>query len=114
MRNAESSGTRISVSNATLKGLKGALKMGTVLAVLKILPEDVDVELEKVKNKIVSNLPEKYKYHDSKIEPFAFGLNQLKISFTMEDSEGGTEPLEQFIKSIKGVGEVNVEHVSLI
>ncbi|MHA1754002.1 MAG: elongation factor 1-beta [Candidatus Odinarchaeia archaeon] len=88
--------------------------MGTVLAVLKILPADSEVHLEYIRNKIFEELPEKFKYHDSKIEPFAFGLNQLKMSFLMEDSEGGTEALEEFIKSVKGVGEVEVEHISLV
>ncbi|MHA1410029.1 MAG: elongation factor 1-beta [Candidatus Odinarchaeia archaeon] len=88
--------------------------MGTVLALLKILPEGTEVDLEKVKQEIIDSLPSKFKYHDSKIEPFAFGINQLKMSFTMEDSEGGTEALEDFIKKINGVNEVEVEHVSLI
>ncbi|MHA1835705.1 MAG: elongation factor 1-beta, partial [Candidatus Odinarchaeia archaeon] len=79
-----------------------------------ILPADSEVQLESIRNKIIEELPEKYKYHDSKIEPFAFGLNQLKMSFLMEDSEGGTEALEEFIKSVKGVGEVEVEHISLV
>jgi elongation factor 1-beta len=88
--------------------------MGTVLAVLKILPENPEVDLERIKTKIMESLPERYKYHDSKIEPFVFGINQLKMSFTMEDSLGGTELLENFIKKIDGINMVEVEHISLI
>ncbi len=88
--------------------------MGKVLTVLNIIPENQDVNLNSVCEKIKSSLPDNIKYHDSKIEPFAFGVNTLKISFLLDDSEGGMDILEKLIKNIDGVGEISVEHLTLI
>lgn len=88
--------------------------MGKVLAVLKIIPEDTNANLNGIADEIKKNLPEKIRYHDSKIEPFAYGLDILRISFIMDDNEGGTDNLESMIKGLEGVGEVEVEHLTLI
>ncbi|WEU39683.1 MAG: elongation factor 1-beta [Candidatus Odinarchaeum yellowstonii] len=88
--------------------------MGKVLTVLNIIPQDQDVNLNRLCEKIKSSLPKNIKYHDSKIEPLAFGVNTLKISFILDDSEGGMNILEDLIKNIEGVGEISVEHLTLI
>ncbi|MEM2109835.1 MAG: elongation factor 1-beta [Candidatus Odinarchaeota archaeon] len=88
--------------------------MGKVLAVLNIIPQDPNVNLTVVSERIKSKLPSNIKYRDSKIEPLAFGLDTLKIGFILDDSEGGTDQLEELIKNIDGVGEVTVEHLTLI
>ncbi len=88
--------------------------MGKVLAVLNIIPQDQEIDLNNICDKIKHSLPDNIKYHDSKIEPFAFGVNTLKISFILDDSEGGMDILEELIKNIDGVGEISVEHLTLI
>lgn len=83
--------------------------MGNVAISLKIMPTSPDIDLEKIKNEISKTL----KIQDSKIEPVAFGLNTLKILIITPD-KGGTEEIENKIKSIKGVAEVHVDSVTLI
>jgi len=83
--------------------------MGNVVVKLKIMPSSVDVDIEKLKKEIEKRV----KVQDSKIEPIAFGLKALKIIVIIPDSEG-TEKLENKLKVIKGVEDVDVESVTLL
>lgn len=86
--------------------------MARVIAVLKVLPSDISVDLEALKNKIAESLPEGYDIRDHGIEPIAFGLKALKLIVEFpEETEGGTATLEQVIRSLDEVQEVEVETV---
>lgn len=86
------------------------------MALLRVLPADVDVDIEKLRKRIeeaIAKLGQGYMLQSYRVEPIAFGLNALKILILMrEETEGGTYSLEEAIKSIEGVGEVEVEFVS--
>jgi len=84
--------------------------MGDVAIALKIMPKSPEVDLEKIKEEISS----KVKVQDSKIEPLAFGLNVLKVMIVRPDTGGGTDDLENMVKEIEGVENVEVENVTLI
>ncbi|MHA1583569.1 MAG: elongation factor 1-beta [Candidatus Baldrarchaeia archaeon] len=88
--------------------------MGKVLTVIKILPESVEVDLKQLLEDIKKNLPENAEFKDSKEEPIAFGLKALRIAVVVPDAEGGTDILEEIIKNVKGVGQVEVEHATRI
>jgi len=80
--------------------------MGEVIIVLKVLPDDpasfakVKKELEKLKPKRLEE------------EPIAFGLKALKFTTIIPDEGGKQDELEEKVRSIKGVGDVEVTHVS--
>jgi elongation factor 1-beta len=74
--------------------------MGGVIAIIRLMPESVDVDLEKLKKTIRSEIPA---VQDIAEEPIAFGLKALKIAAIVGDDEGGTEPLEQALAAIDGV-----------
>jgi elongation factor 1-beta len=82
--------------------------MGNVAVELKIMPESPDVDMEKIKLEI----SKKIKLQDSKIEPIAFGLKALKILVIVPDKETGD--LENKLKSIKGISEVETESATLV
>jgi elongation factor 1-beta len=82
--------------------------MGNVAVALKIMPESPDVDMEKIKLEI----SKKIKLQDSKIEPIAFGLKALKILVIVPDKETGD--LENKLKSIKGISEVETESATLV
>ena len=82
--------------------------MGNVAVELKVMPESPEIDLEKVKDEI----SKKMKLQDSKIEPLAFGLKQLKILVVIPDGETGD--LEGKIKEIKGVSQVETGSVTLV
>ena len=89
--------------------------MAKLAVIVKVLPEDVNVNLDELVSKIKKKLSEKYELKDYRKEPIAFGLQALLISVIMpENVEGGTEELEKIIAGVSGVGEVSVEYVSRI
>ena len=83
--------------------------MGKVAMNIKIMPSSPEVDTEKLSEEIKKDLEVK----DLKIEPIAFGLKAVKVLVIVDDSEG-SEEIENKIKSIDGVGEVEVESVTLI
>jgi len=86
--------------------------MARVLVVMRILPEDVNIDLEELKERIRNSLPEGYKIARHDIEPIAFGLKALRLYIIMpEQTEGGTEPLERLVNEVEGVSQAEVEIV---
>ncbi len=86
--------------------------MARVLVVMRILPEDISIDLDELKEKIRKSLPEGYEIARHDIEPIAFGLKALRLYIIMpEETEGGTEPLEKLVNSVEGVSQAEVEIV---
>lgn len=81
--------------------------MGNVAIFLRIMPASPEEDL----NKLEQEIAKKVKIQDFKIEPIAFGLKALKILVIMPDS---AQNIEEKIKSVRGVGEVEVESITLV
>jgi len=77
-----------------------------VVAKLRIMPEGVDTDLEAVKKNIENLVSEKAKIHSMDVKPIAFGLKSLEANLLFNDKQGGFEDIEEKIKKIKGVREV--------
>ncbi len=86
--------------------------MADVVVQMKVLPEGIEVDLNKLQDKIKEVLPEGVKIYKIIEEPVAFGLKCLKVTVTMPDAIGGTDPVETAISSIEDVSRVEVEIVS--
>ncbi|MGQ4915083.1 MAG: elongation factor 1-beta [Candidatus Asgardarchaeia archaeon] len=84
-----------------------------VIVQLNVMPVDINVDLEELKNKIEKALPEDMIIHSYRIIPIAFGLSSLRLYVIMRHEEGGTDRLEEIIRNIDGVSEVEVGAVSL-
>jgi translation elongation factor 1B (aEF-1B) len=74
--------------------------MGSVVAILRVMPESAEIDLEQLKRAIRLQVPA---VQDIAEEPIAFGLKALKVAAIVGDNEGGTEPLEQALSAIDGV-----------
>jgi elongation factor 1-beta len=48
----------------------------------------------------------------SSMEPIAFGLKAIIGDFLLDDSEGQMDKLEESIKSVEGVGQIEVTNIS--
>ncbi|MDR3063053.1 MAG: elongation factor 1-beta [Methanobrevibacter sp.] len=83
--------------------------MGEVAATAKLMPDDVEVDLEKVKTEIKENIPE---LHSIEEEPIAFGLVALIVVFVVEDGEGGTEEVEKKLADINGISNVTITNTT--
>ena len=87
--------------------------MAKVLVTLKVLPEDVETDLSAIVEEVRKRLPKDYELLSSGEEPIAFGLKALKLYVAIpEMTAGGTENLEEIVRSIKGVSQVEVEMVT--
>jgi translation elongation factor aEF-1 beta len=86
--------------------------MATVFVTIKIMPDSTDADLklieEKAKEKIVEFGGD---VATVEIEPIAFGLNAIMISFLMKEDKGSPDPLEESISELKGVASATVVDV---
>ncbi len=78
------------------------------------MPEDVDVDLEKLLEKIKQAVPSGTDVRAHEIVPVAFGLKALRLNVARDESLGGTDDIEQAIVALDGVAQVDVEMVSRI
>ncbi|WP_456483406.1 elongation factor 1-beta [Methanopyrus kandleri] len=89
--------------------------MSKVLVDLKVLPESADVDYEELKEAIREKL-ESMDVVDSiegmEEEPIAFGLKAIRVKVVVPDAEGGTDALEDALKEVDEVNQVEVVSAS--
>lgn len=87
--------------------------MAKAIITMKIMPENPEVDLEKIHSEALEKIAGFAGEGETKkeIEPVAFGLKALKIIFVMDEAKGSTEPLEKEIETIQGVNSVEVTDV---
>ena len=83
--------------------------MGQVAVVFKIMPSSTDIDAEMIKKEI----EKKFNPSDIKIQELAFGIKVIKALFIIPDASG-VENIENGIKEIEGVGEVETESLTLV
>ena len=85
--------------------------MATVVVVFRIYPKEqdqVDRTLNDIKTKITP------KPADIRSEEVAFGIKLVRCAFKFEDKEMGSSKIEDAIKKLDSVGEVEVEEETLL
>lgn len=83
--------------------------MAKVLMEIKIFPEDIETNLNQLKQEIQVALPSDAKLQKTEEEPIAFGLKALKVYVIVKDEEGTAEAVESAISKVKGVSQIQVE-----
>ena len=79
--------------------------MGKVLISYKILPTEVTIDLEQLRQKIKKELPDYCSVHGFAEEPIAYGLVALIAHIVFpEDMSGALDELE---KALQGISEVS-------
>jgi len=109
LSDAEPAGRRLSSISARFAHFQVLIKMANVIITLKIMPESPDTDLEAVKQK-ASGLIASFGGNVGKdeIEPVAFGLNALKLTFVSDEAKGSTDSLEADINNLEDVASVEV------
>lgn len=86
--------------------------MTKLVARIKILPSESETDIMSIPKTLSETLPEELKLIAHTKEPIAYGLYSILADFTLDDSEGQMELLEESIRKIKGVGQIEVINVS--
>ncbi len=83
-----------------------------MVATLRILPESVETNLDDLEKAVRKLVPSHMELYKSEREPIAFGLEALRIMvLTTDDDKGDITPLEESIRGLEAVSEVEVVDV---
>jgi elongation factor 1-beta len=86
--------------------------MAKVLASIKIFPSDANIDLNALKAKIQASLPTGATVQRFEEDPIAFGLVALVAHVLLpEDVEGKMDEVEEKIRSVESVSEIQVQRV---
>ncbi len=88
--------------------------MGDVGLQYRVLPEGLDVDLDKLLADIKKALPEGANLKASQQKPVAFGLKALHILIVMDDKKGGSDAVETAISQVPGVQSVELQEMGLL
>lgn len=88
--------------------------MGDVAVILKVLPEDNEIDVEKLKSEIEGEIRNVCKLNKSELEEIGFGLKAIRLEVIVPDEEGKIDKVETNISRVKGVGQVDTEDVTLL
>ena len=88
--------------------------MGKVAAVLKVMPDSPEADLDALQERLSESLPEGAKINGTDTDEVAFGLTALLATVIVPDDAGGTEAVEDSFSTVDGVESVAVEEVGRI
>jgi elongation factor 1-beta len=74
--------------------------VGKVIAVLRVMPDSAEVDLNELKASMKKKVPS---IQDIREEPIGFGLSALKLAVVVTDEEGGTDAVESALTAVSGV-----------
>jgi elongation factor 1-beta len=85
--------------------------LAKVIAQIKIFPTETTVDLVELRKKVEKALPAGTAVARFDEEPIAFGLVALVARVAMPEAEGQMDKVEEAIKSVDNVGEIQVVNV---
>ncbi len=88
--------------------------MGSVVMKLKVMPVDVNVNLDEVLEKVKGIGVEGVEVRSAEIQPIAFGLKALVILAVLPDAENVGDKFVEEIQKIDGVESVEIEDMELL
>jgi len=87
--------------------------MGEVLLRYRIMPEDVEMDVEELRERIEEAVRKAGgKLASAEKTPWAFGIEALRIEVIVPDAGGVLDRLEEGLKAVPGVGSVELESLT--
>ena len=86
--------------------------MARLVVRIRILPAEAESDLKNVIESLSKTMPQGMEMKSSSLEPIAFGLKAIVGDFLLDDAEGQMDKLEEAIKRVEGVGEIEVTNIS--
>lgn len=86
--------------------------MGSYVIRLKLLPQDVTTEHQKIVDSVAGALPSQAKIRSQMIEPIAFGLSAIIVDVVVPEEEGTIEKIEAAVSAAPLVGQSELMGVS--
>lgn len=86
--------------------------MARLVVRIKILPADAETNVDGIVDGLKGSIPQGMELRGHAKEPLAFGLNAVVGDFMLDDAEGQMDKLEEAIRGVSGVGEIEVMNIS--
>ncbi|MEM1733834.1 MAG: elongation factor 1-beta [Pyrobaculum sp.] len=84
-----------------------------IALVYRVLPDSVEIDIDKLKEAVVSKLTPKYKVDKVEVEEIGFGIKALRFFIRMPESdEYSSDEVEEILSSVEGVGGFELEYFS--
>lgn len=88
--------------------------MGDILSVYKVYPEEIE-DIEKIQSSLEKGFGTPFKVAKIEVVPIAFGLKVIKLGVIFPDKiDGLLDKLEDAIKAIEGVRDIEIEVSTLL
>lgn len=88
--------------------------MAEVAITFSVLPEDSEYDMNVLENSIRKILDGKCRISNLEEKEIAFGLKKLNLEVVVKDDEGEQDRIEELLRSVDGVGQVDAEDMSLV
>ncbi|MDO8481321.1 MAG: elongation factor 1-beta [Nanoarchaeota archaeon] len=87
--------------------------MGNAVVTLRIMPTSPDVELALLEKKSLAAVKVFNHGKDTKVEiqPIAFGLKAVIITFVMDENQGNPDAISETVAKIEGVNSAEITDV---
>jgi len=87
--------------------------MAKAVITIKIMPESPEIDLNAIEQKVKEEITSFAGETETKteIEPVAFGLKSLNITFVSEESKGSPDPLAEKVQSLEGIKSAEITDV---
>ena len=93
------------------RGLRRWFQSAKVIAQIKIFPTETTIDLGELRKRVEKALPPETSVARFDEEPIAFGLVALIARVVMPEAEGRMEKVEEALKSVQDVSEIQVVNV---
>jgi len=77
--------------------------MGEFVALIDVVPDDIDVDFEVFISKLKNVLPDDAVIENYDIKPVAFGLKKARVRVRYPEEWGGTDRVEELFGQVEGI-----------